>query len=63
LPPPPTRKDFVAGADDQVVPGSNAEFLHERLPNAQVDLSLLARAISAAKKNPLNTPRCKSVSG
>jgi len=21
-----------------VVPGSNAEFLHERLPNAQVDL-------------------------
>src|SRR5262249_32974644 len=27
-----------AGADDQVVPGSNAEFLHERLPNAQVDL-------------------------
>ena len=29
---------IVAGADDQVVPGSNAEFLHERLPNAQVDL-------------------------
>jgi pimeloyl-ACP methyl ester carboxylesterase len=29
---------IVAGADDQVVPRSNAEFLHERLPNAQVDL-------------------------
>ena len=29
---------IVAGADDQVVPGSNAEFLQERLPNAQVDL-------------------------
>ena len=29
---------IVAGADDQVVPGSNAEFLHERLPNAKVDL-------------------------
>jgi pimeloyl-ACP methyl ester carboxylesterase len=30
---------IVAGANDQVVPPrSNAEFLHERLPNAQVDL-------------------------
>src|SRR5215469_10011318 len=29
---------IVAGADDQVVPRSNAEFLQERLPNAQVDL-------------------------
>ena len=29
---------IVAGADDQVVPVSNAEFLHERLPNAQVHL-------------------------
>jgi MFS family permease len=29
---------IVAGADDQVVPRSNAEFLHERLPNAKVDL-------------------------
>jgi pimeloyl-ACP methyl ester carboxylesterase len=29
---------IVAGANDQVVPKSNAEFLHERLPNAQVDL-------------------------
>src|SRR5262249_18141672 len=29
---------IVAGADDQVVPGSNAEFLHERLPNAQAAL-------------------------
>ena len=29
---------IVAGADDQVVPRSNAEFLHERLPNAQVNL-------------------------
>ena len=28
---------IVAGADDQVVPRSNAEFLYERLPNAQVD--------------------------
>jgi pimeloyl-ACP methyl ester carboxylesterase len=28
----------LAAAADQVVPGSNAEFLHERLPNAQVDL-------------------------
>ena len=29
---------IVAGADDQVVPKSNAEFLRERLRNAQVDL-------------------------
>jgi pimeloyl-ACP methyl ester carboxylesterase len=29
---------IVAGADDPVVPRSNAEFLHERLPNARVDL-------------------------
>ena len=29
---------IVAGADDQVVPRSNAEFLHQRLPNAQLDL-------------------------
>src|SRR5215510_5041828 len=29
---------IVGGAGDQVVPGSNAEFLHERLPNAQIDL-------------------------
>ena len=29
---------IVAGADDQVVPASNAEFLNARLPNAKVDL-------------------------
>jgi len=29
---------IVAGADDQVVPASNAKFLHERLRNSQVDL-------------------------
>ena len=29
---------IVAGAADQVVPASNAEFLHERLSNSQVDL-------------------------
>jgi len=29
---------IVAGANDQVVPKSNAEFLRARLPNAQVDL-------------------------
>src|SRR5262245_18860863 len=29
---------IVAGADDQVVPRSNAQFLQKRLPNAQVDL-------------------------
>src|SRR5262249_24851771 len=29
---------IVAGAGDQVVPASNAEFLHQRLPNAEVDL-------------------------
>ena len=38
LPDIQTPVRIVAGADDQVVPGSNAEFLHERLPNAQVDL-------------------------
>ncbi len=29
---------IVAGADDQVVPPVNAEFLHHRLPNSRVDL-------------------------
>jgi pimeloyl-ACP methyl ester carboxylesterase len=29
---------IVAGADDQVVPQSDAEFLQQRLPNARVDL-------------------------
>jgi len=29
---------IVAGAEDQVVPRSNAEFLYQRLPNAQLDL-------------------------
>ena len=29
---------IIAGADDQVVPRSNAAYLHERLPNARVDL-------------------------
>ena len=29
---------IVAGANDQVVPASNAQFLRKRLPNAQVDL-------------------------
>ena len=38
LPGIPTPVRIVAGADDQVVPASNAEFLRERLPNAQVDL-------------------------
>jgi len=38
LPGIPTPLRIVAGADDQVVPASNAEFLRERLPNAQVDL-------------------------
>jgi pimeloyl-ACP methyl ester carboxylesterase len=29
---------IVAGANDQVVPPVNAEFLHQRLPNSRVDL-------------------------
>src|SRR5262245_61529523 len=33
-----TQVRIVAGANDQVVPRSNAEFLHDRLPGAQVDL-------------------------
>jgi pimeloyl-ACP methyl ester carboxylesterase len=32
-----TAVRIVAGADDQVVPKSDAEFLQERLPNVQVD--------------------------
>ena len=38
LPGIPTPVRIVAGADDQVVPASNAEYLRKRLPNAQVDL-------------------------
>ncbi|BBZ39410.1 alpha/beta fold hydrolase [Mycobacterium conspicuum] len=38
LPGIPTPVRIVAGADDDVVPTTNAEFLHERLPNSQVDL-------------------------
>jgi pimeloyl-ACP methyl ester carboxylesterase len=38
LPQIQTPVRIVAGADDQVVPPVNAEFLHQRLPHSRVDL-------------------------
>ena len=53
---------FHAGADDQVVPASNAEFLHERLANAQVDL-IPGAGHFCWEENPLNTLRCSPAGG